>query len=156
MNLSPLDPYANWLRSGSTVRWKGRVTNVVGNLVESAGPFCSVGESCEMIGRVIDATGAPLDSMGEYRATKSKLIDGAAPRALDRTPISDPLGCGIRAVDGFLTCGRGQRVGIFGGSGVGKSTLIGMMARGTAADMTVLALVGERGREVQEFLATLG
>jgi flagellum-specific ATP synthase len=110
----------------------------------------------EMLGRVIDATGAPLDSMGEYRATKSKLIDGAAPRALDRTPISDPLGCGIRAVDGFLTCGRGQRVGIFGGSGVGKSTLIGMMARGTAADMTVLGLVGERGREVQEFLATLG
>ena len=208
MNLSPLDSYANWLRSGSTVRWKGRVTNVVGNLVESAGPFCSVGESCEiidssgisfpgeivgfrgsnvlsmcleepqgirfgdqivtwgarpslrvgpeMLGRVIDATGAPLDSLGEYRATKSKLVDGLAPRALDRTPISEPLGCGIRAVDGFLTCGRGQRVGIFGGSGVGKSTLIGMMARGTAADMTVLALVGERGREVADFLATLG
>jgi flagellum-specific ATP synthase len=208
MNLSPLDPYESWLRSGSTVRWRGRVTNVVGNLVESAGPFCSVGESCEvidsrgiafpgeivgfrgsnvlsmcleepqgirfgdqivtwgarpslrvgpeMLGRVIDASGAPLDSLGEYRAIKSKLIDGVAPRALDRTPISDPLGCGIRAVDGFLTCGRGQRVGIFGGSGVGKSTLIGMMARGTAADMTVLALVGERGREVQEFLATLG
>src|SRR5580658_2141436 len=208
MNLSPLDPYESWLRSGSTVRWRGRVTNVVGNLVESAGPFCSVGESCEvidsrgiafpgeivgfrgsnvlsmcleepqgirfgdqivtwgarpslrvgpeMLGRVIDASGAPLDSLGEYRAIKSKLIDGVAPRALDATPISDPLGCGIRAVDGFLTCGRGQRVGIFGGSGVGKSTLIGMMARGTAADMTVLALVGERGREVQEFLATLG
>jgi flagellum-specific ATP synthase len=208
MNLSPLDSYANWLCGGSTVRWKGRVTNVVGNLVESAGPFCSVGESCEiidssgisfpgeivgfrgsnvlsmcleepqgirfgdqivtwgarpslrvgpeMLGRVIDATGAPLDSLGEYRATKSKLVDGLAPRALDRTPISEPLGCGIRAVDGFLTCGRGQRVGIFGGSGVGKSTLIGMMARGTAADMTVLALVGERGREVADFLATLG
>jgi flagellum-specific ATP synthase len=208
MNPSPLDPYANWLRSGSTVRWRGRVTQVVGNLVESAGPFCSVGESCEivdtggarfpgeivgfrgsnvlsmcleepqgirfgdqivtwgarpslrvgpeMLGRVIDATGQPLDSMGEYRATKSRLIDGPAPQALDRTLISEPLGCGIRAVDGFLTCGRGQRVGIFGGSGVGKSTLIGMMARGTAADMTVLALVGERGREVGEFLATLG
>jgi flagellum-specific ATP synthase len=70
--------------------------------------------------------------------------------------ISEPLGCGIRAVDGFMTCGRGQRVGIFGGSGVGKSTLIGMMARGTTADMTVLALIGERGREVNEFLATLG
>ena len=70
--------------------------------------------------------------------------------------ISEPLGCGIRAVDGFLTCGRGQRIGIFGGSGVGKSTLIGMMARGTTADMTVLALIGERGREVREFLDSLG
>ncbi|MGA2921190.1 MAG: FliI/YscN family ATPase [Candidatus Sulfotelmatobacter sp.] len=208
MNPSSLDPYAQWLRSSSTVRWKGRVTQVVGNLVESAGPFCSVGESCEiidsagtrfpgeivgfrgpnvlsmtlesprgirlgdqivtwgarsslrvgpeMLGRVIDATGQSLDSLGEYRATKSRLIDGAAPPALDRTLINEPLGCGIRAVDGLLTCGRGQRVGIFGGSGVGKSTLIGMMARGTAADMTVLALVGERGREVGEFLATLG
>src|SRR3984885_4657220 len=208
MNSSPLDPYVNWLRSSSTVRWTGRVTQVVGNLVESAGPFCSVGESCEVIrsggsrfpgeivgfrgssvlsmtlqapegirfgdqivswgarpalrvgpellGRVIDATGKPLDSMGEYRATKSRLIDGMAPLALDRTVISEPLGCGIRAVDGFLTCGRGQRIGIFGGSGVGKSTLIGMMARGTTADMTVLALIGERGREVKEFLDSLG
>ena len=208
MNSSPLDPYVNWLRSSSTVRWTGRVTQVVGNLVESAGPFCSVGESCEiidsggshfpgeivgfrgssvlsmtlqapegirfgdqivswgarpalrvgpeMLGRVIDATGKPLDSLGEYRATKSRLIDGVAPLALDRTVISEPLGCGIRAVDGFLTCGRGQRIGIFGGSGVGKSTLIGMMARGTTADMTVLALIGERGREVKEFLDSLG
>jgi flagellum-specific ATP synthase len=70
--------------------------------------------------------------------------------------IRDTLSCGIRAVDGFLTCGRGQRVGIFGGSGVGKSTILGMMARGTAADLTVLALVGERGREVGEFLEELG
>jgi flagellum-specific ATP synthase len=208
MNSSLLEPYAQWLRTSSTVRWRGRVTQVLGNLLESAGPFCSVGERCEiidsagtrfpgeivgfrgpnvlsmtleaprgirfgdqivtwgarpslrvgpeMLGRVIDATGQPLDSMGEYRAATSRPIDGAAPLALDRTMISEPLGCGIRAVDGFLTCGRGQRVGIFGGSGVGKSTLIGMMARNTAADMTVLALVGERGREVGEFLATLG
>ncbi len=83
-------------------------------------------------------------------------VDVLAPAALDRTIIDEPLGCGIKAVDAFLTCGRGQRVGIFGGSGVGKSTLIGMMARGTAADLTVLALVGERGREVGEFLETLG
>jgi flagellum-specific ATP synthase len=71
---------------------------------------------------------------------------------LTRVPIRVPLGCGIRAIDGLLTCGRGQRVGIFGGSGVGKSTLIGMMTRATSADLTVLALVGERGREVREFL----
>jgi len=75
---------------------------------------------------------------------------------LERLPICEPLVCGVRAIDGFLTCGRGQRLGIFGGSGVGKSTLIGMMARGTAADLTVLALVGERGREVGEFLEGLG
>jgi flagellum-specific ATP synthase len=75
---------------------------------------------------------------------------------LERVAIREPLGCGIKAIDGFLTCGRGQRIGILGGSGVGKSTLIGMMARGTAADMTVLALVGERGREVGEFLEVLG
>jgi flagellum-specific ATP synthase len=208
VNPSPLDPYVGWLRSSSTVRWQGRVTQVIGNLVESAGPFCSIGESCEivdssgirfsgeivgfgaskvlsmslqaprgirfgdqivtwgarpslrvgpdMLGRVIDATGQPLDSLGEYRAVKSMLIDNPAPQAMDRTLITEPLGCGVRAVDGFLTCGRGQRIGIFGGSGVGKSTLIGMMARGTEADMTVLALIGERGREVGEFLATLG
>jgi flagellum-specific ATP synthase len=71
---------------------------------------------------------------------------------LERVSIREPMGCGIRAVDAFLTCGRGQRVGIFGGSGVGKSTLIGMMARNTGADLTVLGLVGERGREVREFL----
>jgi flagellum-specific ATP synthase len=71
---------------------------------------------------------------------------------LERVSIREPIGCGIRAVDAFLTCGRGQRIGIFGGSGVGKSTLIGMMARNAGADLTVLGLVGERGREVREFL----
>jgi flagellum-specific ATP synthase len=79
-------------------------------------------------------------------------MHASPPEALERTLIHEPLGCGIRAIDGFMTCGRGQRLGIFGGSGVGKSTLIGMMARGSAADITVLSLVGERGREVGEFL----
>ena len=104
-----------------------------------------------MLGRVIDAKGTPLDTLGEYPAVRALPVDVLAPAALDRTIIDEPLGCGIKAVDAFLTCGRGQRVGIFGGSGVGKSTLIGMMARGTNADLTVLALVGERGREVGEF-----
>jgi len=208
MIAGPLDSCKNWLRGCSTLRWRGRVTQVVGSLVESAGPFCSVGECCEildssgagypgeivgfrgssvlsmslekpqgirfgdqivtwgarpalrvgpeLLGRVIDATGQPIDSMGEYRAARSMPVDGFAPLPLDRTLITEPLACGVRAVDGFLTCGRGQRIGIFGGSGVGKSTLISMMARGTAADLTVLALIGERGREVGEFLATLG
>ena len=109
-----------------------------------------------MLGRVIDTAGNPLDSKPDYRAVHSVVLDGSAPLPLERVPIREPLSCGIRAIDGLLTCGRGQRVGIFGGSGVGKSTLIGMMARGTAADMTVLALVGERGREVGEFLEVLG
>ena len=208
MSRELLAPFRHHLRIGSTLRWSGRITQVVGNLIESNGPFCSVGESCQfvghggkscsgeiigfrgstmlsmaadqpqgirfgdklvtwgarpsirvgpgMLGRVVDTTGNPLDGLGDYRAIHSVILDGSAPLPLDRVPIREPLSCGIRAIDGFLTCGRGQRVGIFGGSGVGKSTLIGMMARGTAADMTVLALVGERGREVGEFLEVLG
>jgi flagellum-specific ATP synthase len=113
-------------------------------------PSILVGES--LIGRVIDAAGAPLDSLGNYSAPDLRSLYHLAPQPLDRTAIREPLGCGIRAIDGLLTCGRGQRVGIFGGSGVGKSTLIGMMARGTSADVTVVALVGERGREVREFV----
>lgn len=208
MNRPLLAPYSRYLQDGSTLRWSGRVNQVVGNLIESEGPFCFLGESCEIVGaagrsfdgeiigfrgstmlsmaakqpqgirfgdrimtwgarpsvrvgpgllgRVIDPTGTALDGKGEYRATHAVAIDGSAPLPLDRVPIREPLGCGIKAIDAFVTCGRGQRIGIFGGSGVGKSTLIGMMARGTAADMTVLALVGERGREVGEFLEVLG
>lgn len=113
-------------------------------------PVLPVGE--ELVGRVIDAAGRPLDAKGKYRAPDYSALHGTAPQPLERTPIRQPLGCGIRAIDGMLSCGRGQRVGIFGGSGVGKSTIIGMMARGTSADLTVVALVGERGREVREFL----
>jgi flagellum-specific ATP synthase len=199
-----LRPYFRRLEEFSTLRWTGRVTKVVGHLVESDGPFCSVGEGCAiltedgrafsgeiigfrgrtilsmplerpggirygdrivtrgtqpslrvgpaMLGRVIDGTGKPIDNQAGYRAQEHWPLQGDAPLPLEREPIRSPLGCGIRAIDGLLTCGRGQRVGIFGGSGVGKSTLIGMMARATSADMTVLALVGERGREVREFL----
>jgi flagellum-specific ATP synthase len=117
-------------------------------------PCLAVGE--ELLGRVVDGAGRPLDGLHPYTGSERRPLDGAAPLALERLPIRQPLGCGIRAIDAFLTCGRGQRLGIFGGSGVGKSTLIGMMARGTSADLTVLALVGERGREVGEFLEALG
>ena len=123
-----------------------------GDRVVTRGVRPSLPVSDALIGRVIDGTGAPLDSLGSCRAPDYRTIHGAPPQPLQRTPIHEALGCGIRAIDGMLTCGRGQRVGIFGGSGVGKSTLIGMMARGTAADLTVVALVGERGREVREFL----
>jgi flagellum-specific ATP synthase len=90
--------------------------------------------------------GAPPLAEGFYS------IDGSIPSPLERQRISEPLELGVRAIDGLLTCGKGQRIGIFAGSGVGKSTLLGMMARNTKADVNVIALVGERGREVREFL----
>lgn len=128
----------------------------LGDAITSLGHRPSVGIGPEMLGRVLDANGDPLDGAGRYRSTGMVDLDESAPKALDRIPIREPLGCGIRALDAFMTCGRGQRIGIFGGSGVGKSTLLGMMCRGTAADVVVMALVGERGREVGEFLEVLG
>jgi flagellum-specific ATP synthase len=113
-------------------------------------PEIAVGE--EMAGRILDALGAPLDGMAAPRMARMWPLDGAVPHPMEREPIREPLQTGLRVLDGMLTVGRGQRVGIFGGSGVGKSTLIGMMTRNTAADITVVGLVGERGREVREFV----
>ena len=104
------------------------------------------------MGRVLDAMGKPIDQGKPILVTKASRLEGTVRSPLDRVPIRTPLGTGIRVIDGLLTVGRGQRVGIFGGSGVGKSTLIGMMTRNTEADITVVGLVGERGREVGEFL----
>jgi flagellum-specific ATP synthase len=116
------------------------------------GPEIEVGPG--LIGRVLNALGAAIDGLGLRPPAAGKLVplDSAARQPLDRVPIRTALGTGIRAIDALLTVGRGQRVGIFGGSGVGKSTLIGMMTRNTEADMTIVGLVGERGREVGEFL----
>ena len=117
----------------------------------SAAAACASAES--LLGRVIDGMGEPLDfARAACRLRSLQTLDAPRRLPLERELIREAIGCGIRAIDGFLTCGRGQRVGIFGGSGVGKSTLIGMMARNTSADLTVLALVGERGREVRHFL----
>jgi flagellum-specific ATP synthase len=113
-------------------------------------PRIPVGE--DLLGRVLDAQGYAIDRGPRLRARQSWPLESDIPKAMDRVPIQTRLGTGLRAVDGLLTVGRGQRVGIFGGSGVGKSTLIGMMTRNTAADLTVVGLVGERGREVREFL----
>lgn len=208
MSVALLEQMQQYLQGCQPVRWHGHVVRVTGNLIESEGPFGSVGEALqvhgtdgreysgeiigfrgktilsmmtespvgihlgdtatalgrrpsvgvgpEMLGRVLDAGGCPIDGLGSYRATSVREIDSAAPGPLTRVPIRDPLGCGIRALDGFVPCGRGQRLGVFGGSGVGKSTLLGMMARGTEAEVIVMALVGERGREVAEFLEVLG
>ena len=106
----------------------------------------------ELMGRVLNALGEPLDGGQCPAVSRAMLLDGAVRLPLDRLPIRESLGTGIRVLDALLTVGRGQRVGIFGGSGVGKSTLIGMMTRNTEADVTVVGLVGERGREVGEFL----
>ena len=105
-----------------------------------------------LLGRVIDGLGRPLDGLGPLNVHDEAPLRPPAMNPLERDPIVAPIGTGVRAIDGLLTCGRGQRVGLFGGSGIGKSTLLGMMARGTAADVVVLALVGERGREVRSFL----
>ncbi|HUO59296.1 MAG TPA: FliI/YscN family ATPase [Candidatus Acidoferrales bacterium] len=123
-----------------------------GDQITATGRRPSVGGGDALLGRVVDSTGAPLDHLPPARFDRRVPLERCTPPAMDRLPIKQPLGCGVRAIDAFLTCGRGQRLGIFGGSGVGKSTLIGMMARGTQADLTVVALVGERGREVREFL----
>ncbi|GGH14806.1 FliI/YscN family ATPase [Silvibacterium dinghuense] len=114
-------------------------------------PQIEVGDG--VIGRVLDALGTPMDDAGwGIGETVTRPLDGLLPRALDRMPIRTPIGTGVRAIDGLLAVGRGQRVGIFGGSGVGKSTLIGMMTRNSDAEIIVVGLVGERGREVREFL----
>jgi flagellum-specific ATP synthase len=114
------------------------------------GPEIEVGPA--LMGRVLNALGAPIDAGPLPALPVSLPLAGAVRPPLDRVPIRMPLGTGIRVIDALLTVGRGQRVGVFGGSGVGKSTLIGMMTRNTQADVTVVGLVGERGREVGEFL----
>lgn len=106
----------------------------------------------EMIGRVVDATATPIDDLGTLHAMDRAPLDAPPITAMQRPPIDQVLSTGLRTIDSLLTLGRGQRIGIFAGSGVGKSTLLAMMARGTDAEVVVIGLIGERGREVQEFL----
>ena len=105
-----------------------------------------------LLGRVIDGFGEPLDGAGPIAATALQDLYRPPPGPLEREQITEPLVTGIRAIDSLLPCGKGQRIGIFGGSGVGKSTLLGAMARHSQADVNVIALIGERNREVREFL----
>ncbi len=105
-----------------------------------------------LLGRVLDGTGQPLDGRGPVTATRRVPLSGRLINPLSRPPIREPLDVGVRAINALLTVGRGQRLGLFAGSGVGKSVLLGMMTRSTTADVTVVALVGERGREVREFI----
>lgn len=105
-----------------------------------------------LLGRVLDGLGNPLDGGGSLQAEGTRPASGSPPKPLERQRIREPLYTGIRAIDALLTCGKGQRMGIFAGSGVGKSVLMGMIARNTSAQVNVIALVGERGREVREFI----
>jgi flagellum-specific ATP synthase len=120
-------------------------------LVPRAGGLtCGVGP--DLLGRVIDPFGRPLDTGGPIAVEAQYPLHPPPLNPMDRDPVTEPIGTGVRAIDALLTCGRGQRLGLFGGSGVGKSTLLGMVTRGTAADVIVMALVGERGREVRSFI----
>jgi flagellum-specific ATP synthase len=185
-------------------KWMGRVSKVVGLVVESNGPEASLGEQMyihagpdrriaaevvgfqdhrvllmpieamegirpgmvvegsrrqpelpvgeALLGRVIDPLGRPLDGGPPLEDPEWIPVQGKAPNPMHRRRISEPLATGVRAIDGLLTLGKGQRIGIFSGSGVGKSTLLGMMARNTSAEVNVIMLVGERGRELREFI----
>ena len=123
-----------------------------GSIVDSTGDKLSVNCTDALVGRIIDAVGDPLDDKGPIPKGEKRNIAGEPVNPLTRPAIKDILPLGVKAIDGLLTIGRGQRMGIFAGSGVGKSTLMGMIAREVKADINVIALVGERGREVLEFI----
>jgi flagellum-specific ATP synthase len=123
-----------------------------GDAVFSSGGGANILLGDAMRGRVLDAMGGAIDGCGAIAEVQACALEVEATAAMERVPIREPLTTGVRAIDAMLSVGRGQRVGIFGGSGVGKSTLIGMMTRNTEAEMIVVGLVGERGRELREFL----
>ncbi|OIO85635.1 MAG: EscN/YscN/HrcN family type III secretion system ATPase [Candidatus Aquicultor secundus] len=197
--------FSEVVRKIAPIKQNGKVTQVVGLVIESCGPAAQIGELCHihisrneppvaaevvgfkedrvllmplgdmsgikpgseivasgkslsigvgetLLGRVVDGLGAPIDDKGPILASKDYPLHNKPPDPLSRARISQHLALGIKAIDGILTCGRGQRIGIFSGSGVGKSTLLGMIARNTEADVNVIGLIGERGREVRDFI----
>ena len=200
-----LEKYSRVVDRLNTIKLNGKVSQVVGVMVESRGPAAHLGEICEitvkrdsppvlaevvgfrenrvllmalgemealspgcdvvaagsslkvgvgpgLLGRVLDGLGKPTDGLGPIEIEDELLVARTPPKPMERRRIAEALPFGIRAIDATLTCGRGQRIGIFAGSGVGKSTLLGMIARNTEADVNVIALIGERGREVRDFL----
>lgn len=123
-----------------------------GSKVTALGESLSVSVGSELKGTVINGLGKPIDNSSSHIFKQTYPVFNHAPHPLRRKRINQPLELGIKAIDGLMTVGKGQRIGIFSGSGVGKSTLMGMIARNTTADINVIALIGERGREVREFL----
>lgn len=204
------DKYSEIVKNTNTIKEIGKVTEIIGLIIEADGPQSSIGDLCyiynklndepvwaevvgfrqgkillmplgsmeglqpgavvmntgsamqiqvgeQLLGRVLDGLGKPIDSLGDINCQNARSTHGKAINPLKRTPIREPLSLGLKSVDGFVTVGKGQRIGIFAGSGVGKSTTLAMMAKNTSADMNVIALIGERGREVREFIEnTLG
>ncbi|WP_071459444.1 flagellar protein export ATPase FliI [Bacillus massilinigeriensis] len=123
-----------------------------GSLVETTSKPLEIKTGQALIGKVVDSLGRPLDGSPVPKGLASAPTDQDPPNPLSRPPISEPIEVGVTMIDSLLTVGKGQRVGIFAGSGVGKSTLMGMIARNTTADLNVIGLIGERGREVREFI----
>ena len=204
--LIDLEKYHQVLAQINPIRVNGKVSEIIGLVVEGTGPSVSIGEICgiysshekskpiiaevvgfrkgkvllmplesmqgigpgcrivairkqagirvgkELLGRVVDGLGNPIDNRGPLQCHDERPIYTDPLNPLDRGRIQEPIDLGVRAVNGLLTCGKGQRVGIFAGSGVGKSMLLGMFARNTCADINVIGLIGERGREVRDFL----
>lgn len=202
MNLSTLQ---RTIESTESIRIRGKVSQMLGLVIESNGPPVSIGELCQispapgvapvnaevvgfkqnkvllmplgpmegiapgsrvtasdepfsvaagdtLLGRVLNGLGEPMDGKGSIWTESRRPVSALPPDPLQRQRITEPLGTGIRAIDSMITCGKGQRAGIFAGSGVGKSVLLGMIARNAESDVNVIALIGERGREVRDFI----
>ncbi|SDD46234.1 flagellar protein export ATPase FliI [Sporomusa acidovorans] len=198
-------PYLSAIANCDNMKINGKITQIIGLVMESQGPNVNLGELCyvyphrkgepipaevvgfrenrillmpvgdlqgigpgcevvsahrmlrvnvgrQLLGRILDGLGNPIDDKGPLITDIQYPLNSTPPPPLTRRRIEDKLGVGVRAIDSLLTMGRGQRVGIMAGSGVGKSTLLGMIARNTEADISVIALIGERGREVREFI----
>lgn len=141
----PLEPMSTPLLGGKQRPFRRRTTDHTRHL--------PVGD--KLLGRVLDGAGRPLDQLGPLVAATTAPSQSRPTNPLDRAPIKDILDVGVRAINNLLTVGRGQRMGLFAGSGVGKSVLLGMMARYTSADVIVVGLIGERGREVKEFITNI-
>ena len=127
----------------------------VGAPVEKVEDKITIKVGTDLLGHVLDGIGRPIDG-NKIKHYENKSIYSSAPNPLVRKRIKEPLSVGVRAIDGFLTLGKGQRIGIMAGSGVGKSTLLGMIARNTSADINVIGLIGERGREVRSLSKRFG
>lgn len=200
-----LEKYRQAVEHNTFLKYSGRVSKIIGLMIESIGPAVEIGEVCDiypiksaeplkgevvgfnndkvllmplgdmtgigpgsrvvasghalqvdvseaLLGRVLDGLGNPIDEYPKPAPEKKYPANNDPPNPLFRDRIDAPMPLGIKAIDGLITCGQGQRIGIFAGSGVGKSTLLGMIAKYTQADVNVIALVGERGREVREFI----
>lgn len=131
----------------------GETTGVgLGCEIVATGEVFKVGVGPGLVGRVLDGLGKPIDGLGSISFTEWYPVTSLPRNPLERKRIQEVLPLGIKAIDGVLTCGKGQRIGIFAGSGIGKSILLGMVARNVTADVNVIALIGERGREVREFI----